>query len=662
MRKIKVFLEIIFIISIIIYLTIKVQADSIETENKLEVEYRSHVQDIGWQEYVGNESQSGTTGKNLKIEAMNIKLKNNTKGINIKYTTYIEGNGWQNTVSNGEQTGTTGKNLKMEAIKIWLEGSEEYSVEYRTHVQDIGWTEWVYDGAISGNLGDELKIEAIQIKIVSRKNNSDISVKYSSHVQDIGWQSEKSEYDISGTIGKNLKVESLKIKLDNAPEGVKIKYKTYVEKNGWQKWSEEGNASGSTGKNLRVLGVRIKLEGTDKYSVKYRVHVENEGWMNWVENGEIAGRISANEKIEAIQIMIVERNDTNSNKIGIEYYAYLEGNVPEEDKILKNGEKAGTTGQNRKLEAISMELINAGENANVKYMAHVQDIGWMNWVNSDEIAGILNKGLKIEAIKIKLDGLDEYTVEYRVHVQDIGWTDWYIDGESAGTTGKNLKIEAIEIKLVPHYKRYYVGVDVSRWQNKIDFNKVVKSKKVDFIIARIGWYSEDQGKFIIDNQFARNYKEAKTSGIPMGAYIYSYAKDIEGAKKEAEETIKYLKESKQTTFELPIFFDIEDETQKNIDKETMTQMAIVFCDTLKKEGYKVGIYSYSYWLSNYIDLNKLPKDYSKWVADYGSSEGQIPNDIFKFSPNYDIWQYTDKGKIDGIDGDVDMNICYKKYF
>lgn len=662
MRKIKIFFEIIFIISIIIYLTIKVQADSIEKENKLEVEYRSHVQDIGWQEYVGEEVQSGTTGKNLKIEAMNIKLKNNSKGINIKYTTYIEGKGWQNTVSNGKQTGTTGKNLKMEAIKIWLEGSDEYSVKYRTHVQDIGWTEWVYDGEISGNLGDELKIEAIQIKIVSKKKNSDISVKYSSHVQDIGWQNQKNEYDISGTIGKNLKVEALKIKLDNAPEGVNIKYKTYIEKSGWQKWTEAGNASGSIGKNLRLLGVRIKLEGTDKYSVKYRVHIENEGWMNWVENGEIAGRISANEKIEAIQIMIVEKDDTTSNKIGIEYYAYLEGNVPEEDKILKNGEKAGTTGQNRKLEAISMELINAEKNANIKYMAHVQDIGWMNWVNSDEIAGVLNKGLKIEAIKIKLDGLDEYTVEYRVHVQDIGWTDWYIDGESAGTTGKNLKIEAIEIKLVPHYKRYYIGVDVSRWQNKIDFNKVVKSKKVDFMIARIGWYSEDQGKFIIDNQFARNYKEAKNSKIPIGGYIYSYAKDIEGAKKEAEETIKYLKESKQTTFELPIFFDIEDETQKNIDKETMTQMAIVFCDTLKKEGYKVGIYSYSYWLLNYIDLNKLPKDYNKWVADYGSSNGQIPNDIFKFSPSYDIWQYTDKGKIDGIDGDVDMNICYTKYF
>ena len=205
-----------------------------------------------------------------------------------------------------------------------------------------------------------------------------------------------------------------------------------------------------------------------------------------------------------------------------------------------------------------------------------------------------------------MENLDEYTVEYRVHVQDIGWTEWYIDGESAGTTGRNLKIEAIEIRIVPHYKRYYIGVDVSKWQNKIDYNKVVASKKIDFMIARIGWYSEDQKKFIEDDQFKRNYKETKNKKIPLGAYIYSY--------------------------------------------------------TMKSAGYEVGVYSYSYWLANYLDINKLPEDYNIWIADYGESNGQLPDDIFKYSKGYDMWQYTDKGKIDGITGNIDLNICYKRYF
>ena len=64
----------------------------------------------------------------------------------------------------------------------------------------------------------------------------------------------------------------------------------------------------------------------------------------------------------------------------------------------------------------------------------------MDWVKDGQIAGVMNKGLKIEAIKVELEGLDNYTVEYKAHVQDYGWTDWYIDGETAGTTGKNKKI------------------------------------------------------------------------------------------------------------------------------------------------------------------------------------------------------------------------------
>lgn len=98
-------------------------------------------------------------------------------------------------------------------------------------------------------------------------------------------------------------------------------------------------------------------------------------------------------------------------------------------------------------------------------------------------------------------------------------------------------------------------------------------------------------------------------------------------------------------------------------KETLTQMAISFGEVLKKAGYKVGIYSYAYWLETYMDLAKIPNDYALWVADYGSgSSSELPDDIYKYAQNHDIWQYTDSGKVDGIDGVVDMNICYKKYF
>ena len=126
----------------------------------------------------------------------------------------------------------------------------------------------------------------------------------------------------------------------------------------------------------------------------------------------------------------------------------------------------------------------------------------------------------------------------------------------------------------------------------------------------------------------------------------------------------YLKRTKQTDFELPIFFDIEDGSQISLGKDVITQMSIEFCEILKKAGFnKVGVYSYSYWLENYMYISKLPKDYSIWVANYGKNDsGELPDNIFKYADTYDIWQYSSSGRVNGINGNVDMNICYKKYF
>lgn len=663
MKKMKsiIFLLVITIIISCILPSISYGENTVNNE-QLGVTYRTHVQDIGWQGYVKDGTQAGTTGKNLKVEAMNISLENKQSNINIKYTTYIQNYGWQKTVSNGEQTGTTGKNLRMEAIKIWLEGTSDYSVMYRTHIQDYGWQEWVYDGEISGNLGDNKKIEAIEIKIVP-KQNAKVAVSYNSHVQDLGWENEIQEYNISGTTGKNKKVEAIKINLKNAPEGMNIKYKTYVEKSGWQQWVENGQVSGTTGKNQRLYGIRIMLEGTKEYSIQYRVHVQDVGWMNWVKNGEIAGKISHNKKIEAIQIRILEEANNTDDLLGVEYYTYLNGSSSNENKMERNGEISGTTGQNRKVEGIGIELINAPEGAHIKYRAHVQDIGWMDWMRDGQVAGVLDKNLKIEAIQIQLEGLDEYTVEYKAHVQDIGWTEWYIDGEVAGTTGKNKKIEAIQIRITDKYQRYYKGIDVSRWQGEINFDKLVASKQVDFMISRIGWYSETQSKFVVDAQFERNYKNAKAKKLPIGAYVYSYATSIEGAKKEAEEVVKYLKETNQTDYELPIFYDLEDDSQRYLGKQTLSKMAIAFGEVLQQAGYKVGLYSYAYWLDNFMDLSMIPQDYALWIANYeGNTTGELPENIYKYAKTHDLWQYTDSGKVDGIQGNVDMNICYKRYF
>ncbi len=403
--------------------------------------------------------------------------------------------------------------------------------------------------------------------------------------------------------------------------------------------------------------------GTKDYSIQYRVHVQDLGWQPWVENGTIAGKISYNLKIEAIQIRIVKKANTNPNDLGVEYYTYLQGVSVNEDKMHKNGEQAGTTGENRKVEGISIELLNAPKGAHITYQAHVQDYGWMDWVRDGEVAGVLDRSLKIEAIRLELEGLDGYSVEYRVHAENIGWTDWYIDGEVAGTTGRNLKIEAIQIRIVKGYKRYYKGIDVSYHQGEINFDALKQDKEVDYIIPRIGWYSESKRTLNVDKQFERNYREARKRNIPVGAYFYSYAVNVDEVTREAEAVVEYLQNTNQKRYELPIFFDIEDTSQSKLGKELITKMTITFCNILKNAGYSVGVYSSQYFLENNIDFSALPKDYSLWVANYGRVDtGEFPSDVYKFADNYDMWQYTSIGTVKGINKNVDKNICYTKYF
>ena len=459
----------------------------------------------------------------------------------------------------------------------------------------------------------------------------------------------------------NRKVEAVKIELNNNEAGTGIKYRTYIANSGWQGWSQNGAVSGTIGQNNKVYGIRIKLVGLENYSVQYRVHIEDYGWLDWVADGETAGKVPEGKKIESIEIKITEKVQIDY-PIGVEYYSHVQDIGWEETYLQRDGETSGVGNKGLKTEAIKIRLRYAPEGASIKYRAHVQDEGWQDWVYDGEQAGTTGQNKKIEAIKIELEGLAKYTVEYRVYVQSKGWTDWYIDGETAGTTGKNLRLEAIQIRIVDKYKREYHGIDVSDYQGEIDFDKLVKTGKVDFMIAQAGWYSESRQKFMPEDYFERNYEEAKKRNIALGTYLYSYATSVDQARREAENLIAYLKSIGKTDYELPIFYDIEDASQANLSKETRTQMCLAFGQVILNAGYKVGIYSNMNKLLTWIDLNQIPDEYSIWVASFGINDGNIPGDKFKFPGEHDIWQYTSKGTIDGIEGYVDMNICYKKYF
>ena len=184
------------------------------------------------------------------------------------------------------------------------------------------------------------------------------------------------------------------------------------------------------------------------------------------------------------------------------------------------------------------------------------------------------------------------------------------------------------------------GIDVSSAQGKIDWDKVSKDD-VSFAYIKAGSYMSG-----IDSTFTYNIKEAKKNGIDTGIYVYTYAHTIAMAEKEAEFAIKLAKIYNP---ELPIAFDIEDAIHKNLTPLQLNSLITTFCNTVRKAGFLPIVYSSRTWLETRIpDI-----DEDLWVAQY--------NDVNTFSKKYSFWQVTSHGKIDGIEGRVDIDFQFVDY-
>lgn len=183
-------------------------------------------------------------------------------------------------------------------------------------------------------------------------------------------------------------------------------------------------------------------------------------------------------------------------------------------------------------------------------------------------------------------------------------------------------------------------IDVSEHKGKIDWEKV--KPQIDGAILRCGYGMDIQRQD--DTQFKRNADECTRLGIPFGVYLYSYADSTEKAKSEAAHVLRLIKPYKLS---FPVYYDLEENgTQKGA-----IERANIFGDIIEKAGYWCGVYANLNWWNNY--LNGLER-FTKWVAQYNKTCD------YK-GANLDIWQYTDKGKIDGIKGNVDMNECYRDF-
>lgn len=193
--KLKAALFLIFTILFLVFgFHYTVKAD---TNSDVHINYKGHVQNVGWQNAVSDGSTSGTTGKALRLEALKIDLSGDAKGMSISYQAHVQNIGWMNWTSQGQRAGTEGKSLRLEAIKIKLNNApSNYHVQYQVHVQNIGWMGWVQDGQVAGTTGQSLRVEAIRIKIVKDQQpariyidtpKSNTTVKAGSSIAVNGW-------------------------------------------------------------------------------------------------------------------------------------------------------------------------------------------------------------------------------------------------------------------------------------------------------------------------------------------------------------------------------------------------------------------------------------------------------------------------------------------
>lgn len=218
---------------------------------------------------------------------------------------------------------------------------------------------------------------------------------------------------------------------------------------------------------------------------------------------------------------------------------------------------------------------------------------------------------------------------------------------SSSSSSSTKKTEFSDILKEYKKENVEVGIDVSKWQGEINFEKV-KEAGASFVMIRIGVQTKQNGELTIDPYYKQNIKSAKEAGLKVGVYLYSIATSSKEAIEHANWVIDTLDNEK---LDLPIVFDWENWSKwntYNMSFYDINDIANKFIEAVIKKGYKGMIYSSKYYLEN-IWTNKY--NYPVWLAHYTSKTN--------YNGDYMMWQLSNTGRIDGISGDVDINILYE---
>ncbi len=407
------------------------------------IHYSTHIQSYGWMQEVKDGALSGTVGEGKRMEAISISLSGTVSELyDVYYRVKVQGLEWLGWAKNGETAGTQSYSLFIEAVEIKLVGKgEDKPVSPRKPFRiNEGNPILLYKSASAGsNEGQYLFQE-----------------------------------EISGTVGESLALTDLDAAVLGS-SALYVEFEAYKKGDGWIRGK---SGEGLSIKNANLIeAVKFELHGDlkDKYDIYYRVHSRKLGWMGWAKNGFAAGTLNLGLHIEAIELKILPKvyNEsivtegyfmTDGEAFPYTYRAHIQKLGWQES--VDSNEVIGTVGRNLRMEALELILGEQMPSGKIELGVFVKGLGWMESENN--LAGTTGEGRRIEEISMNLTGYiaEVYDIYYRAHVQRLGWLDWAKNGEKAGSAFYNYQMEALEVKLVPK-EEVFSGVVIEPYVMKI---------------------------------------------------------------------------------------------------------------------------------------------------------------------------------------------------
>lgn len=300
----------------------------------------AHIQNLGTVQVVNEGKPTkityGNPEQQLNLEAFSLALASDSGEGSIRYKSHVSNIGWMDYVDENTFSGSINHSQAIEAVVLELQGglSSSYQLYYRAYVKNIGWLNWVANGEKSGSEGCSWPVQAMQVAVVpieeAAPTNEESKVDYGfidrsanpvtlsaySHVSDLGDMQKTISNGFNpvttGTTGKALQMEGFVLDVQDLVTTGSIMYQVHVANIGWMDSVNATEYAGTKGRGLQLEAMRVSLTGdlATKYDIYYRVHSQHFGWMGWAANGQAAGTAGYAYRAEAVQVALVEKGTT----------------------------------------------------------------------------------------------------------------------------------------------------------------------------------------------------------------------------------------------------------------------------------------------------------------------------------------------------------------